>query len=332
MIRREEDRVWLDLDELYPSTDHQPNTVFKSMAIAFRAMGTPITYVDLMGLSAAAFRIQVGGALCPSSPHPHLGYPCDRLAEEILGFRFVEYGWEPKRRSKTRVARAAVRASIDGGAPVLTAEEETGLVVGYLADGQELLFRDPRSRKGDPPRLLGATPIWGLAVITEPPRQPSRDQVVRSLEVAVELARAQERFDGSYASGFTALRAWISHLRDASFIPNAELDLGAIIEGNAHIYDCFQDARRCASEYLSLWKSEFPAEVESRLDGVATRYADIAHRLDAGREHLPRASELRRGSEWTEEHRHLQASVLEEVLALETEVIEGIQEALKGME
>jgi hypothetical protein len=59
MIRRENDRVWLDLDELYPSTDHQPNTVFKSMSIAFRAMGSRTTYVDLMGLSAAAFRIGV---------------------------------------------------------------------------------------------------------------------------------------------------------------------------------------------------------------------------------------------------------------------------------
>ncbi len=39
MRKREGDRVWLDLDDLYPEPHRQPNTVFKSMAITFRAMG-----------------------------------------------------------------------------------------------------------------------------------------------------------------------------------------------------------------------------------------------------------------------------------------------------
>ncbi|MGD8700775.1 MAG: hypothetical protein PVJ43_15870, partial [Gemmatimonadales bacterium] len=95
MLKREGNKVWLDLDPLYPPPGRQPNTVFKSMAIAFQAMGSRTTYLDLMGLSAAAFRLQVGINLCPSSPHPHLGYPCDRLAQRALGFDFVEYAWDP---------------------------------------------------------------------------------------------------------------------------------------------------------------------------------------------------------------------------------------------
>jgi hypothetical protein len=97
MLRREGDRVWLDLDEFYPPPDKHPNTVFKSMAIAFQAMGSQTSYVDLMGLSGAAFRLQVGANLCPSSPHPHLGYPCDSLAQQALGYEYHEH----RRRNST---------------------------------------------------------------------------------------------------------------------------------------------------------------------------------------------------------------------------------------
>jgi hypothetical protein len=74
MIKREGNRVWLDVDEFYPPPKQHPNTVFKSMAIAFQASGAETSYVDLMGISAAEFRLQVGGNLCPSSPHPHVGF------------------------------------------------------------------------------------------------------------------------------------------------------------------------------------------------------------------------------------------------------------------
>ncbi|MFC1661664.1 hypothetical protein ACFL3S_09470 [Gemmatimonadota bacterium] len=332
MIRREEDRVWLDLDELYPVPHQHPNTVFKSMAIAFQAMGDTTTYVDLMGLSAAAFRIQVGGALCPSSPHPHLGFSCAALAREALGYRFVEHEWEPKSRHKTEAVRAAVVKSIDRGAPVLTAEEETGLVVGYVAGGEELLFREPYSKKGDPPAVLGDTPLWGLGVIDELPKKPGRDSVVKSLEVAVELAHTTELFENSYASGFTAYERWISNLLDDSFIPLADMDAGAILLGNAHIYYCLVDARRCASAYLEKWKGEFPVRPQALLDEAATHYAGISRKLDAGWDSVPWPRQLKAESDWTEEHRKNQASLLSEVLVLEKEAIAGIEEALRGME
>jgi hypothetical protein len=96
MLRRDGDRVWLDLDELYPPPHQHPNTVFKSMAIVFRAMGAKIDCVDVMGISAAAFRIQVGERLCPSSPHHHLGFACDDLVLEALGITFRAYEWDPR--------------------------------------------------------------------------------------------------------------------------------------------------------------------------------------------------------------------------------------------
>ena len=126
------DKVWLDLDPFYPPPHMHPNTVFKAMAIAFQALGADITYVDLMGVSAAAFRIQVGDHLCPSSPHPHLGFFCAGLAQEALGYGFVEHEWEPRSRAKVKRAKEAVVASIDSGKPLLYALDTQGNHLGRV--------------------------------------------------------------------------------------------------------------------------------------------------------------------------------------------------------
>jgi hypothetical protein len=331
MIRREGNRVWLDLDEFYPLPDMHPNTVFKSMAIAFQAMGDTTTYVDLMGLSAAAFRLQVGGALCPSSPHPHLGFSCAALARETLGYEFVDHELKPKGRGKAKTVRRAVVESIDQGAPVLMEEEETGLIVGYEGDGERFLVREPYSKRGELPKVVKNPQAWGFGVAEKLPKKPGREGVVRSLEVAVELAHTNELLGEAYASGFAAYERWISHLLDESFIARAEMDVVAIILGNAHIYYCLMDARDCASVYLNSWKGEFPRGVEGWLGETAILYGQIHERLEMGLESVPWPRQLRTPSEWTEEHRAAQAAVLKEVLAMERQAINGIEGALKGM-
>jgi hypothetical protein len=157
MIKREGNRVWLDVDEFYPPPKQHPNTVFKSRAIAFQACGDTTTYVDLMGISAAAFRLQVGAFLCPSSPHPFLGFLCGELARKSLGYEMRQYDWDCRKRRKTAKAKQAVVESIDDGKPAITVDEEEGLAVGYVDGGAQLLVRDPYSDMGDAPDLLQTT-------------------------------------------------------------------------------------------------------------------------------------------------------------------------------
>ena len=332
MIRREKDRVWLELDEFYPLPHMHPNTVFKSMAIAFRALGDTTTYIDLMGLSAAAFRLQVGGALCPSSPHPHLGFSCAGLAKKTLGYEFVDHEWKPKGRGKAKAVRRAIVESIARGAPVLTEEEETGLIVGYVGDGERLLVRGPYSKKGDSPTVQRSPNAWGVGVIEKLPEKPGREGVVRSLEVAVELAHTNELLGEAYASGFAAYERWITHLLDDTFIARAEMGVDAIILGNAHIYYCLVDARRCASEYLKNWKDNFPTSARGWLGETAILYGQIHERLETGLESVPWPRQLKSASEWTAEHRAKQAALLREVLAMERQAINGIEGALKGLD
>ena len=65
-IMKKDNKVWLDLDPFYPAKHKQPNTVFKSLTITLKAIGSDLTYELLMGISGAAFRFQLHQKWCPS--------------------------------------------------------------------------------------------------------------------------------------------------------------------------------------------------------------------------------------------------------------------------
>jgi hypothetical protein len=331
MIRREGADVWIDLDEFYPPPHGHPNTVFKSMAIAFQAIGADVTYVDLMGISGAAFRVQVGNNFCPSSPHPHLGFQCDSRAQEALGYGFALYGCERDDEAGVTRVKKAVVASIDRGWPVLMDEEETGLVVGYTNGGKDLLVRDPYSKKGDAPTRLEEW-SWGFAVIAKMPHRASRESIVNSLKVAVKMARVEERLEHGYACGFAAYERWISELIDETIVAGSNPEGEALILGNAHIYYCLVDARRCASAYLEGTQGEFSDELTRHLLGAAALYREIAAKLDTGWDNVPWPWKLRSVSDWTMQHRRNQASLLADVLVLERQAVIELENAVALLE
>jgi len=325
MLKRADDRTWLDLDPLYPPGLELPNTVFKSMAIAFRAMGADVDYVDLMGLSAAAFRIQVGAGLCPSSPHPSLGFRCDALARETLPFELEEHPWDPRSPETVAAARQAVVASVDRGVPALAMEEETGLAVGYVGGGEEILVRHPYSRQGEGVEKLIEDHAWTFGVVVRPPDRPSRKALLRSLEAAVELAHTG-RFS-AYASGFGAYDEWIATLSAEDLLERSGTEPGAVLAGNAHIYYCLVDARRCASAYLRRIAPELP-EAAGSLEEAATRYQKIADRIEAGFEHVPWPRQLASLADWGLDRRRLQAERLAEVRDGERAAVGALEAAI----
>ena len=214
-IKREGDTVWLDVDRFYPDRHKQPNTVYKSMAIALQAMGQQLSYELLMGISGAAFRLQLHDEWCPSSPHPHCGFNCDVGLSKALAYETTEYSCKADDLEGVEATKASVVACIEMGYPVLMSGEETGLVVGYIEGGKELLIRPPYSNRGEEAVPLDRWP-WGFYAIRKVPKKPDREDIVGSLRLAIRLARTEERFEGRYASGFAAYEAWISDLVDAS--------------------------------------------------------------------------------------------------------------------
>ncbi len=327
MLKHAGDRTWLDLDPLYPPGLEQPNTVFKSTAIAFRAMGADVDYVDLMGLSAAAFRIQVGGSLCPSSPHPSLGFRCDALAREALGFELEEHPWDPREPETVAAARQAIVASVNRGVPALAIEEETGLAIGYVGGGEAILVRHPYSRRGEEAEKLDERHAWGIGIVHRPPSRPSPAALLRSLEVAVELADGRRY--GAYTSGFGAYDDWIAKLSDEDLLQRSETEPGAVVAGNAHIYYCLVDARRSASAYLRRIAPELP-EAAASLEDAASRYQEIADRLEAGWEHVPWPRQLRSLADWGLDRRRLQAERLAEARERERAAVGALGAAIEA--
>ncbi len=329
MIKREGNRVWLDLDEFYPPPKQHPNTVFKSLAIAVQACGATTTYVELMGVSAAAFRLQVGGYLCPSSPHPALGFSCATLAREALGYELHQHEWDSRKPRGIKEAKQAVVRSIDNGRPAITVDEEEGLAVGYVDGGEQLLVRDPYSDKGDAPEELAPDWAgWGMAIMSKLPLAVTRDAVIASLRTATMLATTRELLDKSYASGFAAYDRWIAALRDPAFVESADTGPEAVVLGNAHIYYCLVDARRCAAGYVRNSTTKLLPEIAGPLRAIAELYDRMARVLDEGWAHVPWPWQLKALSEWSAERRRGQATALSAAVELEREAVAKLNRAL----
>ena len=132
---------------------------------------------------------------------------------------------------------------------------------------------------------------------------------------------------GTYASGFGAYDDWIATLGAEDLLERSETDPGAVVTGNAHIYYSLVDARRCACAYLRRIAPELP-EAAGPLDDAASRYQEIAERLDAGFEHVPWPRQLRSLSDWSLDRRRLQAERLAEVRDRERAAVGAIEAAI----
>jgi hypothetical protein len=330
LIRREADRVWLDLDDLYPPPLEQPNTVFKAWSIACRAAGGGPGYTELMGVSAAAFRIQVGQNLCPSSPHPHLGFDCGKVAQEALGLDFKGRSCEKDDEAAVQEIREMVVESIDAGRPVLVEEEETGLAVGYTLPDHGILVRHPYSGQGDDPVPLEHWP-WMFATLVAPPVEASPKALKASLEVALELAHAEEEVGNGYRLGFEAYHRWIRSLADEDLLQGEDVEPGAVIMGNAHIYYCLVDARRSAVGYLNSLVPRLPDTASDALGRAAGTYDEMVQALNGGWSTVCWPQQVESADEWTMEQRRNQAALLEEVVTMEREAVAELGEVLAAL-
>lgn len=333
-IIRNDTRVWLHLDPFYPPRNKHPNTVFKATAIAMQSMGKDLSYDLLMGISGAAFRVQLHEAWCPSSPHPDCGFSCSNTAAEVLELeldvRCCENG---DAGSKTAIIDEIV-ASIDKGRPALARSEETGLIVGYVGQGncRQLVFREPYSNKGDAPEVLEDWP-WEVVLFRGGPRQPNQATLVDSLKQGVMLAQISRTGEnGEYACGFAAYERWITGLTDPAAIKALSAgDEPRLSNANAHIYYCLLDARRCAAEYLRAIAEDLGQEAQAHLQQAAANYDDIASRLDIGLKNLTWNWEFDQAKDWTQPMRNAQAATLQEVLALERSAVTRLQTAVAAL-
>lgn len=330
-LKRHGNKVWLDLDELYPPKHKHPNTVFKSVAIALQAMGEDVSYELLMGISGAAFRVQLHEQWCPSSPHPDCGFDCTAVALTTTKLGATSYSCKKKDKKQAEQIIEAIAMHIDTGQPALMGSEETGLIVGYVNDddGKKLLIREPYSNKADEPEVLKGWP-WGFAVITKAPRKMDEKVLAGSLERAAKLAHTKKV--GKYACGFAAYERWISDLLDDSKIKKLKSrNEPELSNANAHIYYCLIDARECAAKYLDLIEGRLSKQAQPHLRQASKHYETIAEQLNTGWKNILWSREFGEGKKWTPEMRKGQATLLEKALEQERMAISEIEKAISAL-
>jgi hypothetical protein len=313
------------------------NSVMGALAAAMRSLGEDVSYEYLMGLSGSAFRLQFHEEWCPSSPHPFCGVETFQGAVNALPYNLVRHEVKKDDPAAVKKIRAAVKASIDRGMPVLYGSEEEGLIVGYQKGDEEWLCVHPyRFQEG---RFVEAKLPWEVRILSGKRTPPSRLTSLReSLAGAVKLAETKDSA-GKYACGFNAWEQWIQGLRDNKLFEKANAaTLRGMMQGNFWIYESLVDARTAAAAYLRQAAKEFEGQIGRKsaehLLRVAGAYAEMVEKVLTRKcplEIAPPPPDAKSDPNWTKEMRAEEAAILEKALELERRAVAEIQAALAAM-
>jgi RNA polymerase sigma-70 factor (ECF subfamily) len=311
------------------------NQLMAVLAVILRTQGRQITYDQLMGVSAAAFRVHFWEQdWCPSSVNLFGGFDHAAPALRATGYTGQRYFCSRKDAEGVARIQAAVAESIDRGMPVIGESLEgsgrLAVIAGYADAGRKLLCRlwDEITEE------LTEAKHWPWSVYILRPgtdAPPWVGSVGESLRLAIELATtpAYER-SGRQTSGFAAYEKWIEFLAGRVSGPNADPDRIAYeIHANAVIYHCLLDARGAASRYLRDSAGCLPGTACQRVLRAADHYDAVFLALQ---EHAPQVpSPWNPGSSttpWTADCRRAQTETLRSAMSHERRAVEELQAAL----
>ncbi len=332
-VNHEDDRVWLEGFEGF-SFEEYTSSVHGSQAKILEALGTPLSYEYLLGVSGLAFRMQVfKEALCPSSPHSCCGYMCVSRSTKSSPWELRIFEVKSENAEEVKELRDAVKESIDDGRPLQYGTIEDGIIVGYQKDGDEWLCYDPLQQNGK--KIVIETDIpWGVVeFVSKKDSLPSKKELaVESLKQAVEMA-LQEDAD-EYWLGFRAWEEYIKYLQKLN--ENNELIKKDDMMGNAWIYECLISYRLHAVNYLRGLSQGFYEEAEQHLLNAADLYEKMVtekllDKQGCFTDFVPYPWMQEKDKNWSNEMRTEQIRRLQEALQLEKHAITEIETALAKM-
>lgn len=261
-------------------------TLMGSLEAVLRYYGEDYDYIDLMGLSAAAFRVRIaypttdrimGGRIHPgvsvdASFGPHVA-----AIEEMTGHAFRLEGHFLHEDQGPQIVSRAIEAELDESRPVLALNLMGGSCWGVVAgyDAEVLLTNAAGEAQGerylcrtyyDPPGADYQRALlfpWDVYTVTARGEAPPRDVAVTdSIGRAVRLLEAESGtvqrpsgwmwfFKPEYANGLHAYDAWIEDLQAEEAIRELTADHFMMYwQGHAYMYDQLHDARRAAAAYV----------------------------------------------------------------------------------
>lgn len=268
-----------------------PSRMHGAQAAVMRAIGEEITYDELVGAGALAFRLQIHPTFCPSSPHARCGYECVEGSLAALPWHVEEHAVgdlepdNPSHADRIRAIRRTVMDSIDRGIPVQYGDIEDGIIVGYQSEGSEWTCYHPLRNDGADSYIeKGLT--WHVLIYTArkdplPTRRPVAEAALRQA-AAMWHAEYSPDADRKDRMGRAGWAYWVETLPS---IPEKQQGAGPSRHGSAMIYHTLVGHRRSAAAYLRLIACEFPDVAAMHLRQAAELYDQVANRALSDPEH-----------------------------------------------
>ena len=341
-VRREDGKVWIEgLQEMNWGGSYfaHQDTFMACMTEILRCAGKDVTYAEVMGLSASAFKITMMENCHPGATQGHVGIAAwapdgtplvweqggetinfHSNAMRVFGITWSHIDLNPKDTPDWRKQlSAAVRASVDRGVPLFYMDGEWGLIVGYREDGSAFICKHEGMGSGyeemERPRGVIGDVWWANTVVLDRPPVPRRQAMVDSLRSAALMWRAEGPEEGLY-HGRSGYETWIRVLGD----PGDDV----MLHGNAFCYASLLTSRRAAAEYLRMVADELGGATAGHLGAAADAYESIADCLYAGRECVTWPWP----EKWTPENRATETGILRQCMAEEAKAVAQIEAAL----
>ena len=299
-------------------------TLMGCLEAVLRYHGEPYDYVDLMGLSGAAFRIRIaypssdrlmGGRIHPgisvdASVGPHL-----EALLEVTGYqRETDAHVLHKEKGGERVARR-IETEVDENRPVIAMNLQGascwGVIVGYDADvplkdedgecqGNRYVCRTYYDPEGSDYQRAPKFP-WDVYLISKGGEALLAEEATRaSVKRAVTLLETERgRVSGptawmafykpDYVNGISAYDAWVEDLEDDEGIAKLRAEQFLMYwQGHAWMYDQLHDARRAAAQYVRRIAPRFAGGARRRLlEEAAQTYDQLVQHMTEGWDCFP---------------------------------------------
>ena len=229
--------------------DREHNTFIAALQRALENVGEKHTYSYLMGLSGAAFRLQIHrDGLCPSGPDATCGFDSAGQVLQILRYPLhclVASDGEKK-------IKSTVKASINAGLPAIAVDlikvPDWGLIVGYDEHDEYLVLTYYNEEKGRPKKAQKAP--WIVYCLGERLGPTNQDEAEKtSLFLLRNLL--ENRSYGPYHTGQAGFEVWLERLKNMSrFLAGTGEKRSEHLLGNYWNYVSLIDCRLAAKHYL----------------------------------------------------------------------------------
>lgn len=253
-------------------------TFIGSLENVLNFLGEDTDYIELMGMSGAAFRITFNISEWTTSS---IDMYSRSESASFLGYYLEKYRILNRdgRISKPKsVVMEVIKDEIDYGKPVIGSNllniPDWGLITGY--DGEDLLVRDYHEKE-DMKKVEGYVVAKRfpniIFTVNKNDYRPDRiDSIKKSLSFSIRRFKLN-RISGKFANGFSAYDAWINGLTDERKFSNMDKETyRKYWLVNGLMYSNLHDARHCAHLFL---KRVSKIIRDDRLEEAAEYYSDL---------------------------------------------------------